>query len=242
MSYILVIGANSELANKLIKSKLKRKKLILITSTTTKLEKIKKEFKGFNIIFFVCDLGSYKSIDLFISFLKKKKIFLKSLIYYPGINIIKPIKLINQKETQKIFNINVIYFINIISKLNYGNLFLKNSSVLCVSSIITKKHSVGMSLYSSTKASLNDFIQSAALEFSKDLIRFNSINLGHISLGMGLYSTKFLSKNELNDFEKKYPLGFGKSKNLNDLIIFLLSDKSSWITGVNIDLDGGYKL
>ena len=45
-----------------------------------------------------------------------------------------------------------------------------------------------------------------------------------------------------NDFEKKYPLGFGKSKNLNDLIIFLLSDKSSWITGVNIDLDGGYKL
>ena len=33
-------------------------------------------------------------------------------------------------------------------------------------------------VFTSTKASLNDFIQSAALEFSKDLIRFNSINLG----------------------------------------------------------------
>ena len=38
---------------------------------------------------------------------------------------------------------------------------------------------------------------------------------------------------------KKYPLGYGKPEDVANLALFLLSDKSSWITATTITIDGG---
>ena len=40
----------------------------------------------------------------------------------------------------------------------------------------------------------------------------------------------------------KYPLGLGKTEYVTDLCEFLLSDKSKWITGQNLIIDGGYSI
>ena len=40
----------------------------------------------------------------------------------------------------------------------------------------------------------------------------------------------------------KYPLGLGETEDIANLVEFLLSEKSKWITGSNIHIDGGYTL
>ena len=49
-----------------------------------------------------------------------------------------------------------------------------------------------------------------------------------------------LSESQLSEFNYKHPLGFGEVNDITELILFLLSDKSKWITGQNIKIDGGY--
>jgi NAD(P)-dependent dehydrogenase (short-subunit alcohol dehydrogenase family) len=51
-----------------------------------------------------------------------------------------------------------------------------------------------------------------------------------------------MSNSDQDKLLKEYPLGFGKSEYISDLIIFLLSDKSIWITGQNLTIDGGYTI
>ena len=43
----------------------------------------------------------------------------------------------------------------------------------------------------------------------------------------------------IKEIEKSYPLGFGESEDIANTIAFLLSERSRWITGENIVIDGG---
>ena len=61
----------------------------------------------------------------------------------------------------------------------------------------------------------------------------------------GLVKTKIFektmeasSKEELENYEKNYPLGYGDPIDVANSIVFLLSARSRWITGQNIILDG----
>ena len=51
-----------------------------------------------------------------------------------------------------------------------------------------------------------------------------------------------ISQEKKNEVLKKHLLRTGEFKDINNLCEFLLSNKSSWITGQNIVIDGGYSL
>ena len=53
---------------------------------------------------------------------------------------------------------------------------------------------------------------------------------------------KGMSKESMDEHVKQYPLGVGYPEDIANSIIFLLSDASRWITGINITLDGGFLL
>ncbi len=84
-------------------------------------------------------------------------------------------------------------------------------------------------------------VKSAAIELSKRKIRVNSIVLGHINKGMGKKVKNFLNSEQLKELENRHPLGFGEDKDLFNCLNFLIDkNKSKWITGTNLVLDGGY--
>jgi NAD(P)-dependent dehydrogenase (short-subunit alcohol dehydrogenase family) len=61
--------------------------------------------------------------------------------------------------------------------------------------------------------------------------------------GMGLNMSKFLNDEQMKKLENKHPLGFGKSKDLFYLLEYLVdNERSRWITGSNITLDGGLSI
>ena len=81
--------------------------------------------------------------------------------------------------------------------------------------------------------------RSSAIELAPFNIRVNSIHPGYIQTGM----TKTIDDNSeyLNEIVKKIPLGRpGEAKDIANLMLFLASDESKYITGSEIVIDGGW--
>jgi NAD(P)-dependent dehydrogenase (short-subunit alcohol dehydrogenase family) len=129
---------------------------------------------------------------------------------------------------------NVFLLINL---LRLG-LLESGASVVFISSISAIQPDVGMSMYSMTKAAIDNFVKVAALECADRKIRVNSIRPGLIVTPMidreRAYNEEFLALES-----RKYKLGVGKAQYVADLVEFLVSEKSKWITGQNITVDGG---
>ena len=98
-------------------------------------------------------------------------------------------------------------------------------------------------MYSTTKSAISGLVKSFSIELSKKNIRVNAILPGLIQTeNLFNKNEQLQTAKEFEVYQSRYPLGLGKPKNINDLIDFLISDKSSWITGQNIIIDGGHTL
>lgn len=94
--------------------------------------------------------------------------------------------------------------------------------------------------YTLVKSGINNLVKNAAVSFGKFGIRVNSVCPG------GVYSLKdknFKNKNFIKNYLSKVPLKkFASSKDIANAYFFLSSDESSYISGVNLPVDGGYIL
>ena len=100
--------------------------------------------------------------------------------------------------------------------------------------------SSSLSVYSSSKAAQIGLAKSLAVELSKKQIKVNSISASMLSSKI---LDKVKSKTSIDayeEIEKKHLLGLGKYEDVIPSILFLLSDKTQWITGSNMVVDGGY--
>ena len=80
-----------------------------------------------------------------------------------------------------------------------------------------------------------------ALDLAVKQIRVNSILPGMIDTG--IFDGSAITEQDLIEDRKRYPLGrYGKPTDVAYAAIYLLSDASSWVTGSNLLIDGGYTL
>jgi 3-oxoacyl-[acyl-carrier protein] reductase len=109
-------------------------------------------------------------------------------------------------------------------------------------SSITGPHvtSPGHGHYSATKAGINGFIRSAALEFSGYGITVNGVEPGNI-LTEGVQEQRDAAF--IKSMEDAIPLGrLGSPRDVANAFLFLASDEASYITGTTILVDGGQLL
>jgi NAD(P)-dependent dehydrogenase (short-subunit alcohol dehydrogenase family) len=98
----------------------------------------------------------------------------------------------------------------------------------------------GISPYVASKHGINGITKTAALEYAAKGIRVNAVCPGAIQTPM---IDRFLSEDpeSIKQMEAKHPLGrFGRPEEVADAIVYLCSDKASFITGVVLPVDGGY--
>ena len=97
-----------------------------------------------------------------------------------------------------------------------------------------------MSVYAATKGAIESFSRSLAIEYSSKKIRINCISPGFINTS---YASNFKrNKKKLYNWTiEKTPMNrWGESNEIANVIDFLVSNKSSYITGENIFVDGGW--
>ena len=128
-----------------------------------------------------------------------------------------------------------------LSKIRKFKKMNKNGSIVFVSSINgVTVGGLGSSIYSAAKGALSGLSKSLALEFSSSGIRVNCICPGIIDTPK---LHQLFSDEKINRFLEEYPLKkLGKPEDVARGAIFLLSDGSSWITGTNLIVDGGYSI
>ena len=131
---------------------------------------------------------------------------------------------------------------NLTGTFNLTKIFLKNmiknkfGRIIKISSISGLMGNPGQVNYSSSKAALNGFTKSLAKEVGSRNITVNCVAPGFIDTDM----TSYIGDNERNEILKQIPLNkFGLPEDISKLVMFLMSDEASYITGQTISIDGG---
>jgi NAD(P)-dependent dehydrogenase (short-subunit alcohol dehydrogenase family) len=217
--------------------------VIAIGKSNLKLKKMYLKFNKFKKIFdpVVCDLGNFNSVKDLSFYIKKKYQSIDGLVNNVGINPsrnnIRGTKIKDWDQTLKI-NITSIFWIT-----KFLIPIIKNkSSIVNISSVAA----LGMKnriAYSSSKAALIGFTKSLAIDCAKKKIRVNCILPGYINTNLVKKYFRGLSKLEKKELVEKHALKkIGKPDDISNAVEFFLSEKSSWITGTILNVDGGYLL
>lgn len=157
------------------------------------------------------------------------------LVYFPGSITLKPFNTLKAGDFSKDYKINVMGLINIL-QYYYSNLN-KHASLVFISSIAAK---IGLKFHASIsmcKAAIESLTRTLASELSPT-IRVNCVSPSIIEtkLSNRILRNETTKNKIINDNPMKR---IGQPDDVAYMIEFLLSDKSSWITGQSIHIDGG---
>lgn len=114
-----------------------------------------------------------------------------------------------------------------------------SGSIINVASILGQVGFANAPAYVAAKHGVVGLTKTTALEYAQQNIRVNSIGPGFIYTG--LVNEETMGKEALSFLEQKHALGrLGNVQEVAELILFLASDKASFITGSYYPVDGGY--
>lgn len=169
---------------------------------------------------------------------------LNGVVYCAGVSQIQMAKFMDQPSLEGIFQTNVFSPLLLNTLLLKKKSIKKNSSIIFISSISgVFRSQIGEGGYGATKAALAGYVKSLALELSAQGIRVNTIHPGVVETPLLEVSNGTFGAEELDALRQKYPLKrFGKPEDIANCAVYLLSDATSWMTGSNILIDGGFTL
>ena len=123
---------------------------------------------------------------------------------------------------------------------------LENSSVTVISSICGNSAINGAPVeYSTAKAALNQYVKVMAKKYAEKEIRFNAVSPGNVIFDGSQWEEKLKSdEKNTNDYIKKnVPMGkFIEPQDVAEMVYYLSSKNSRFITGQNFVIDGGQSL
>lgn len=159
-----------------------------------------------------------------------------------GIANMNPYSFIRKEELDKVFGVNFFGPVLLVKSLLKKKKLGKGSSVVFVSSIDGPKivHP-GNSVYSASKNALVGMARNMAIDLAPKKIRINCVLPG--TTDTPLIRTANVTEEDLQENAKSFPLKrFGTPEEMAYAIIYLLSDASSFVTGTELVVDGGYSL
>lgn len=148
------------------------------------------------------------------------------------------VKLDNMRKIQDT-NLNSI--IIILSKLWKLKKFNKNGSIVLLSSVSADHGVAGTISYAVSKGAINSAVKVLASEFAAKNIRVNAISPGMVKTPMQETFASSMGSESLEKDKANYLFGYGETKDISNIVKFLLSEESKWITGSIMKIDGGYK-
>lgn len=197
------------------------------------------EYEGHQQI--VADLSKQEGIDELV----ERCPLINGFVHSAGIPQICAVKNIKRQSISEILNVNTIAPILMIASLIKKKKLVKDSSVVLISSMSgVCIGNTGEAPYSATKGALSGYMKSAAIELAAHKTRINSICPGLVPTKILELSNSVFSEEQLKEtMYSRYPLKrVGTPEDIANGAIYLLSDASSWVTGINLIIDGGYTI
>lgn len=167
---------------------------------------------------------------------------LDGIVLCAGIVELWPFLFASRERIEKTYSTNLFSPIETIRMIVKKKLYNPGVSIVAIDSIAgTSDFCPANSIYGSGKAALASFLKYAAIELSQKGIRINTISPGFIYTPMQTNGN--ITEEQLDKVISKTPIQrWGKPEDIAYATIYLLSDASSFITGTDLKVDGGYTI
>jgi NAD(P)-dependent dehydrogenase (short-subunit alcohol dehydrogenase family) len=154
-----------------------------------------------------------------------------------------PVKFIKEEQLLDVLSVNYFSAVNMVSELLKQKKINNNASIAFISSVSTLHAYFGGAPYISSKAALEGYAKTLALELVPKKIRVNVLQPALVKTAI-FESTidAAVNNDEMNKLISQYPLGVGEPEDIANALAYFISDASKWITGSCLKMDGGLTL
>ncbi len=236
---VLVTGASSGIGRQTAKECADMGARVLVTARNEgKLNELLNEMKGDGHAKVVADLLCKESM----STLLQRVPTLDGLVHCAGVVKPFPVSFLTTDKIYETMNVNFNAVVELTGALLKSKKINRGASLVFMSSISGQHPHKGGSMYAASKAAVEAFCKTVALEYASKEIRANCISPAMVKTPMFDAAAAEISDETMKEHVAKYPLGVGFPEDVAHAVVFLLSPASRWITGTNLVMDGGLLL
>ena len=236
MKKILITGASGGIGSAITDKFLKNKyEMILTSSSEENLSKLKEKY-GNSHHYYSLDFNNPDQNSVILKKISEEHQNLNVIVNNAGITNDSLLLRMKTDQWNSVIQANLSSNFTIIKALLPNMIKNKSGNIIGISSVVATSGNPGQSNYVAAKSGMIGFYKSIALEVASRNINVNVVSPGFIISPM----TDKLSDNQKNVILEKIPMKrFGDSNEIANLVYFLSSDKSRYITGQNIHINGG---
>lgn len=189
---------------------------------------------------FKCDISKAEEIEMLFSHLRDKGIQINIAVNaagMPGPN--KPLSMSSIEEFDRIINVNLRGSFIMMKKQLKVMEEIGNGKIVNIASVLASYGMVGSSYYSASKAGIVALTKSLAIEYAQKNIQINCISPGGVDTGLISDLKKRMGGTE--GLEQIHPVKrIATAKEIATYIKFILENDTSFMTGSELFIDGGY--
>ena len=214
---------------------------VVITGRREKELKEAAAFIGRDVTTVVGDVSSLEDLDRVYAVVKEKHGHIDVLFANAGAGTVAPLAVATEAHFDQTFDVNVKGMFFTVQKAL--PLFNDGGSIILTSSVTNVLGSPAFSAYAASKAAVRNFARAWTMELKDRKIRVNCMSPGPtdtpaLETTTGLTADQ--AKQAAEQFASQIPLGRrGEPEEIAAAVLFLASDESSFITGIDLPVDGG---
>lgn len=208
------------------------------SSSAVAVEEIAKQAReyGHEVTTIKCDVSNYDEVLAMMNMIMEKHSRLDVLVNNAGITADNLLLRMSEADYDRVMDINAKGCFNCMKHATKIMMKQRSGIIVNMASVIGVVGNVGQLNYAASKAAIIAMSKSAAKELASRNIRVNAVAPGYIETSM----TESLSAQIKENIMAKIPLQkLGQAEDVANLVEFLVSDKSQYITGQVIHVDGG---
>lgn len=202
------------------------------------LKNTKKEIEENNVKCFTFqgDVTNFKDCEQFVKQIVEEFGNIDVLVNNAGITRDTLLMRMKEEDFKQVIDTNLIGTFNVTKNVIGNMIKARNGRIINISSVVGISGNAGQTNYSASKAGIIGFTKSLAKEVASRNITVNAVAPGFIETQM----TDVLKEDIKEEIAKKIPLKrMGTPQDVANVVKFLASNDSSYITGQVINIDGG---
>lgn len=238
---VALITGGSRGIGKAIAIKLASYKANIVINYTSNKEhalKVKEEIESYGVksIVIKCDVSKLDEVNNMIEEVVKEFGQIDILVNNAGITRDGLLMRMKEEDFDSVIDINLKGVFNCTKSATKYMMKKRYGKIINISSVVGLIGNAGQANYCASKAGVIGLTKSSARELASRNINVNAIAPGFIDTDM----TSVLNENLKETMLKNIPQNrFGSPEDVANLVLFLASDMSSYITGQIINVDGG---